>query len=122
MGRALGTEDKYIGSLHAGKFGMFLLSVDFNFIIGVAFIFKCFRNECTIMSVKQIGSRSGPTFCPYCLQRISANDSSWFRVNSLSAVSKFSVLKQKKHAKANLSISECFESTALVTQTHLVTR
>ena len=29
MGRALGTEDKYIHSLLAGKFCMFLLSVDF---------------------------------------------------------------------------------------------
>ena len=29
MGRALGTEDKYIDSLHAGKFCMFLLSVYF---------------------------------------------------------------------------------------------
>ena len=31
MDRALGTEDKYIDSLHAGKFGMFWLSVDFFF-------------------------------------------------------------------------------------------
>ena len=40
------------------------------------------------MSVKQIGSRSGPTFCPdlgpICLQRLSADDTQWAKVNYVS--------------------------------------
>ena len=39
--------------------------------------FKKFFQEC-YQNVKQFGSRSGPTSCPNCLQRLSADGKSWF--------------------------------------------
>ena len=57
-------------------------------IFSKSFIFEKFFQEYH-MSVKQIGSRSGPTFFrpdlgPNCLQRLSADDTRRQRVNSKS--------------------------------------
>ena len=64
-------------SLHAGEFFMLCCRLLIFFKIN---IFKKFFQEYH-QSVKQFGSRSGPTFCPdlgpNCLQRLSADDKLW---------------------------------------------
>ena len=75
-------------ALHSGKF--FMLFCRLQIFFKIIFFEKFFQEY--HLSVKQIGSRSGPTFFvgpdlgPNCLQRLSADDTRRQRVNSFYAI------------------------------------